>query len=56
MPSKYLVASLDLRVLSVLSFVKAVKIIPLGFSRMNWLLFVYSCKALAAQLEIISIK
>ena len=37
-----MVASLDLLVLSKLSFVKTVKIIPLSFSGMNWLLFNYT--------------
>ena len=52
-PWKYLVASLDLLILSMLSFVKTVKITPLSFSRMNWLLFLYTCKAVATRSEII---
>ena len=37
-----MVASLDLLILSKPSFVKTVKIIPLSFSGMNWLLFNYT--------------
>ena len=51
-PKKYLVASLDLLISSMLYFVKTVKINPLSFSGMHWLLFLYTCKAFAARSEI----
>ena len=37
---------------SILSFVKIVTTSPLSFKGMTWLLFLYTCKALAAQSEI----
>ena len=36
-------------------FLTIEKTIPLGFNGVTWLLFLYTCKAFAAQSEIISI-
>ena len=54
-PSKCLVASLDLLFLSMLSFVKTIKTIHRSFNGMTWLLILCSCNSFTVQSKVISI-